>query len=284
MRTKYILKIILFIYVISNVSVFAQTKSEKKKYSEIIPNHTELKIIHSNIIDDDYFLYIKLPSGYKDSDKNYPVIYLLDGDIAFTMAWSTVRYLQYGKHLSDVIIVGIGYGSLLSSDERNMRERDYSISALQRLEESGGGEKFLKFIKTELIQFIDSHYRTKPNERIINGYSIGGLFTLYVFLNENDLFSGYIAGSPYTPFDKDYLLEILQQNSEKLRNTDTKLFISYGELEDKEEYVIPIEDVVNKLYDSGINKNRIKKQIFNNGSHFTCPSEAMVYGLKFIFE
>jgi len=282
-KNKLFLLTIIFLFY--SLSSFAQQidKSDNVN-SDIIPNYTELRIIHSNIIDDDYYLYIKLPKNYNETDKTYPVIYLLDGDIAFTMAWSTVRYLQFGKHLPDVIIVGIGYGSLLSSDEANMRERDYTISKITGREISGGGENFLKFLKTELIPFIDSEYRTNPEERILNGYSYGGLFTMYAFLNEHKLFNGYIAGSPYLSLDAESLQKVLVENSEILKNSKTKLFISYGSLEDEKLYVNPINEIVRSLDKINYMQANIKKREFEGGSHFTCPSEAMVYGLKFLFE
>lgn len=268
-----------------SIGTFAQQRDNSDySNSQVIPNYTEMKVIESKIINDNYHLYIKLPKYYNETDKSYPVIYLLDGDIAFTMAWSTVRYLQFGKHLPDVIIVGIGYGSLLSSDEENMRERDYTISKIDGKDNSGGGENFLNFLKTELIPFIDSKYRTNPNDRILNGYSYGGLLTMYAFLNEHDLFSGYIAGSPYLYNDGENLQKLLNEKSEILKNSKAKLFISYGSLEDENLYRDPIVEIVQSLEKINFNPTNINKKEFIGGSHYTCPSEAMVYGLKYLFE
>ena len=268
-----------------SIGTFAQQRDNSDySNSQVIPNYTEMKVIESKIINDNYHLYIKLPKYYNETDKSYPVIYLLDGDIAFTMAWSTVRYLQFGKHLPDVIIVGIGYGSLFSSDEENMRERDYTISKIDGKDNSGGGENFLNFLKTELIPFIDSKYRTNPNDRILNGYSYGGLLTMYAFLNEHDLFSGYIAGSPYLYNDGENLQKLLNEKSEILKNSKAKLFISYGSLEDENLYRDPIVEIVQSLEKINFNPTNINKKEFIGGSHYTCPSEAMVYGLKYLFE
>ena len=282
-NNKVLLLTMFFLFY--SLNSFAQPKTNSNKINnEIIPNYTELKIIHSNIVDDDYYLYVKLPKNYDETNKSYPVIYLLDGDIAFTMAWSTVRYLQFGKHLPDVIIVGIGYGSLLSSDEENMRERDYTISKISDRENSGGGGNFLKFLKTELLPFVDSEYRTNPNERVINGYSYGGLFTMYAFLNEHKLFNGYIAGSPYLARDKEYFFEQMKESADILKNSNAKLFISYGSLESEDSYAIPINELVSSLNKIGFHRSNFKMRVFEGGSHFTCPSEAMVYGLKYLFE
>ena len=285
MKKQKFLFALLISVLFYSLSTFAQDVNiNLDSNSEIIPNYTELRVIHSKIIDDDYYLYIKLPKNYEETNNTYSVIYLLDGDIAFTMAWSTVRYLQYGKHLPEVIIVGIGYGSLLSSDEENMRERDYTISELTDRKNSGGGENFLKFLKTELIPYIDSEYRTNPLERVINGYSFGGLLVMYSFINEHDLFSGYVAGSPYLSTDVEYLQKLLIEKSEIMKNSKAKLFISYGELEDEKKYSKPINRIVENLSEIQFDETNIQKRIFEGGSHFTCPSEAMVYGLKFLFE
>lgn len=285
MKKYFLMLTILISLTFLSTSLFAQEEVEDTiKYSSIIPNHTELRSIHSDIVNDDYYLYIKLPKDYNETDERYPVIYLLDGDIAFTMAWSTVRYLQYGKQVPDVIIVGIGYGSLLSSEEENMRDRDYTISKLPGNDISGGAGNFLKSLKSEIIPFIDSLYRTNPKKRILNGYSLGGLITLYAFLTEGELFNGYIAGSPYLSLDKDLLQKLMNIPSMKLKNLKVKLFISYGELEDKELYADPINEFIKNLNKNGFKKSLIYKQIFEGGTHFTCPSEAMVYGLKYLFE
>lgn len=285
MKKYYLMFTILITLTFLSTLLFAQEEIEDTvKYSNIIPNHTEMRSIHSDIVNDDYYLYIKLPKDYNETDERYPVIYLLDGDIAFTMAWSTVRYLQYGKQVPDVIIVGIGYGSLLSSDEENMRDRDYTISKLPGSDISGGADNFLKSLKSEMIPFIDSLYRTKPKERILNGYSLGGLITLYALLTKGELFNGYIAGSPYLSLDKDLLQKLMSIPSGKLKNSKAKLFISYGELEDKELYADPINEFIKNLSKNGFNKSQVHKRVFKAGTHFTCPSEAMVYGLKYLFE
>ncbi len=285
MKNNYLVLILLVVFSYNSALTFAQVEIEDSiKYSSIVPNHTELHNIHSDIVNDDFYLYVKLPKYYSETDERYPVIYLLDGDIAFTMAWSTVRYLQYGKHVPDIIIVGIGYGSLLSSDEENMRERDYTISNLPNNNVSGGADKFLESLKNEITPYIDSVYRTNPKERILDGYSLGGLLVVYSFLKQPNLFNGYIAGSPYLSLDIEYLIKLMKNQSDKLNNSNTKLFISHGQLEDKDKYEKPINDLVKSLIGNGFKKSNIKLRVFENGTHFTCPSEAMVYGFKKIFE
>ena len=84
--------------------------------------NTQVKVFHSQIIDDDFYLYISLPDDYDRSDKKYPVLYLLDGDVAFGMAASIARYLQFGNVIPDLIIVGIGYGALKKNEGNSFGE------------------------------------------------------------------------------------------------------------------------------------------------------------------
>jgi len=62
--------------------------------------NTQVKVFHSQIIADDFYLYVSLPDDYDQSDKKYPVLYLLDGDVTFGMATSIARYLQFGNTIN----------------------------------------------------------------------------------------------------------------------------------------------------------------------------------------
>lgn len=255
-----------------------EEKIAEQKYDKITTKYTEIKQIISSEVDDTFFVYIRLPKHYKENpDKKYTTLYLLDGDISFNMATSVVRYLQFGMDVPDLILVAPGYGTLLSDKEKNYRERDYTISKIEKFKGSGNGKRYLEFIKNELIPLIDSSYRTNEN-RILNGYSIGGLIALNIFLTSPELFNNYIVGSPYLINDIDELLE--KSTSLKLRQSK-KMFVSVGELEEKELYHIPINNLVSNLKEvEGID---LEFTVFNNGTHFTCPAEALTYGLKFVF-
>lgn len=252
---------------------------QNQKYNYIITKYTEIKEVISQEVDDTFYVYIRLPKNYSENlNQRYPILYLLDGDISFNMATSIVRYLQFGGDIPDLIIVAPAYGTLLSDDETNFRERDYTISKNERLAGSGGGKNYLNFLKKELIPLIDSSYRTN-NQRIISGYSLGGLFTINILLNKPDLFESYIAGSPYLIED----IKMLLNKSHEIKgyNSSKKLYVTVGELEEKEIYHKPISSLLDALK----NKDGLEVYFteFENGTHLTCPSEALTYGLKYIF-
>lgn len=274
-------KFFLFLFVISILSHSCTTQQKEKtnlKYNKIVTKHTEIRQMFSEEVGDTFYIYIKLPKKYDSTNKRYPVLYLLDGDIDFNMASSIVRYLQYGKELPEMIIVAPGYATMLSDYETNHRERDYTPSTNNQFNESGGAINYLNFLKSELLPFVDSSYRT--NEfRVLNGYSLGGLFVINTFLEAPELFHGYIAGSPYLVNDESLLFTKIESHS--LIKEKKKVFLSVGEMEDKNEFYKPINSIFTQL--SERENIIIKFTEFKNGTHFTCPPEALTYGLQFVF-
>ena len=57
---------------------------------------TQLHRIHSAIVNQDYLVKVRLPESYATGQQVYPVLFLMDGDLAFAMATDIVKYLEYG--------------------------------------------------------------------------------------------------------------------------------------------------------------------------------------------
>lgn len=282
MKYVYLLLSILFLF---NSTSIAQDYDLKLKTSDVTLNYSETFVLYSEEVQDSFHIYIKFPKGWdKNLDKTYPGIFLLDGDIAFPMAWGIVRYLQYSKYVPDVLIVGIGYGGLSSSNSINKRERDYSISKIEGLKDSGGGEKFLQFIKKELIPFLKSNYKLDNTKLTLSGHSLGGLFVLYSLFSEPELFSNYISISPYVFQDLKKLIFIIDGNKTKIEDSNSRLFISVGANEEEKEFKSPINMIVKRLQQIKPTSIKLKLKVFENGYHFSTPSEGLTYGLIFSFE
>lgn len=110
-------------------------------------------IFDSKIMDEDRPIIISLPKGYKESDANYPVLYLTDGLQNIWHVIGTVEVLTRTGGIPPMIIVGI---------ESTNRDRDFSPTINENWPKSGGGPKYLNFIENELIPYIDTNYRTHP--------------------------------------------------------------------------------------------------------------------------
>ena len=242
----------------------------------------KVKVFHSQIIDDDFYLYISLPDDYDQLKKKYPVMYLLDGDVAFGMAASIARYLQFGNTIPELIIVGIGYGTL-KRNEGNMRSRDYTISSKRGRSGTGGAPRFREFLKVELIPYIENTYRTNPKNRTINGYSLGGLFAIYTLFTEPELFNHYIIGSPHLSWDEYRIFTVQEDAFDKFDDIKAKVFISVGSEEDEEKYFNPIDEMVTLINEKGYENLKMETKVFDGGTHLICPPEALSYGLLSVF-
>ncbi len=133
-----------------------------------------------------FHIYVRLPADYSaQSERNYPVVYLLDGDSLFPILAASHLFLTYDEQLPEAIVVGIAYGGFDPSINR--RDVDFTLP---------GAAAFQSFLKTELIPLVERRYRADPARRILFGQSRGGFFMLYSAFTDPDLFWGRIASNP----------------------------------------------------------------------------------------
>ncbi len=140
-------------------------------------------------------LQIATPSYYEDSGDTYPLLILLDGESHFKHVSTMVDFLALNVRIPQMIVVAI---------PNTDRVRDFMpIHSLTGLTEkvdsalfmtSGGGDNFLKFLKNEVIPYVDKNYRTQPY-RILMGHSLGGQFVTYAWQKEPETFQAVIAVS-----------------------------------------------------------------------------------------
>ncbi|MFK5878548.1 MAG: alpha/beta hydrolase-fold protein [Flavobacteriaceae bacterium] len=163
--------------------------------------------IHSTILSEDRILNIYLPHGYsKDSVKEYPVIYLLDGTIDedFIHVAGLVQFGSFSwiNMLPETIVVGIS-----NID----RKRDFTFHTddkgyTKEFPTTGYSAPFIDFIENELQPFIKTNYKTNGTKTLI-GQSLGGLLATEILFKRPDLFDNYIIVSPSLWWDNESLLE-----------------------------------------------------------------------------
>ena len=184
---------------------------------------TEYHLLHSEIIDHNYHVFVKVPEI--EGVEKLPVIYVLDGGNLFPMLTPYARYLSVVDELPPVIMVGISYGT---DDWRkgNMRSRDFTLPAEGR-DHYGGAEKFHQFLVKELIPLIEKKYPADPKHRILMGHSIGGQFVLYNAMFQPQIFTGLIASNPAIHRNTELFMQPFDTNTNK-----PKLFILQADQDD----------------------------------------------------
>ncbi len=147
--------------------------------------------IHSKILNEDRPLWVYVPGNYSSSQAEYPVLYLLDGSSHFHHVTGIIENLSRLSRMPQMIVVAI------PNTDRN---RDFLPTRMDDFPPVAAADKFLAFLKEELIPFVDKNYRTAPY-RTLCGHSYGGLFSIYSFLDSPELFNAYIIISPSVYWD-----------------------------------------------------------------------------------
>jgi predicted alpha/beta superfamily hydrolase len=178
----------------------------------------ERQTFSSTILGEDRTIFVYTPPGYKTSGAAYPVLYLLDGETNFHHTTGLVDFLSSRQRAPEMIVVGV---------TNTVRDRDLTPTAIKDRPASGGGAKFLSFLKDELGRRIEGAYRTVPY-RILVGHSLGGLFSVYALTSAPDAFNAYVSISPSLWWDD----ELMRRNAEELfaKRPDLQafLYISVG--------------------------------------------------------
>lgn len=177
----------------------------QEPYPYIIGHTREMGSV---ILDESRLLNIYLPPAYNDMPDtvHFPVIYLLDGsaDEDFLHVCGLLQYYNFPwiNLEPQAIIVGIA-----NVDRR--RDFTYPTTIAKDKEAnptSGESGNFMAFLESELIPFIDEHYRT-TQQRTIIGQSLGGLVATEILYTKPQLFDRYIIQSPSLWWDNGSLLE-----------------------------------------------------------------------------
>jgi predicted alpha/beta superfamily hydrolase len=203
------------------------TTAQAESYPAVTIPGSELRTMKSAATGRSYDLYIRKPADFdKHPEQKYPVLYLLDGQWDFKLLDSVVGGLVYDKWMPDIVVVGITY----SGEHPNydaLRAMDYTPTP-GGPKGSGDGPKFLSFLKTDVIPFMEANYRGDPTRRILGGHSLGGLFTLYAMFTEPSLFWGYLAGSPAVQWDNGVLLKQEAEYAREHKDLPVRLFGAVG--------------------------------------------------------
>jgi predicted alpha/beta superfamily hydrolase len=245
--------------------------------------------IHSRVLKEERIVLVQLPEGYRESKRKFPVLYLLDGEFFFQQVASTVRFLSECGYMGpmwnrkypvpQMIVVGI-----VNVD----RNRDYTPThrvtiGSSRFPTSGGADKFLEFLESELIPYIDSHFRTHPF-RIVSGWSFGGLFTVHAFLNKPGVFDAYIAVSPTMSWDNQLPVKQAAALSKSGKLNTKPLVVTLGNLEKGGSMEQSVTNgLVPLLKNNPAGKANFQYLEIENENHFSTPYKAFYEGLRSIY-
>ncbi len=245
-----------------------------------LPGTQTRKITSSIVAGQEYELHIMLPGNYSNTNKYYPVVYLMDSQWDFPLATSIYGEQYYDGFIPPMIIVGVTWGGTNPKPD-SLRARDYTPTNLKDIPQSGGAEKFLSFMKEELFPFIERNYRADKNDRTLMGCSYGGLFTLYALFSHPEMFQRYVATSPAYMWDNNMLYRAEEKFAANATNPPAKLFMCVGGVETS---VDGFQKLTKHLQDRKYKTLEFESRVLENTGHSGTKAEGYTRGLQFAFK
>lgn len=205
-----------------------------------------------------------LPPDYETSNKNYPVLYIHDGQNVFDVKTSyagewevdeTLNRLYYEIGLS-MIVVAIDNG-------QDQRVNEYIPYAFDRIEKSEG-QAYTQFIVETLKPYIDQNFRTfqDAENTAIMGSSLGGLISHYAALEYPNVFGKVGVFSPSFWVSQE-AFDLARKKSDQ---ANMRMFFLVGDREG-EGMVPDMIKMIELMKASGFKKSNIYDKIIEGGQH-----------------
>lgn len=250
------IKQIAMIVLLGNINVFAQSKT---------------LVVNSEILGEERQILVGLPDSYNyDADTfKYPLLLLTDGEWHFDIVLRATKLL-YQNGFPKIIVAAI---------VNTNRGRDLTPTNTEEIHESGGSQKFDRFIKEELLKNLEENYRIS-NHRTLMGHSLGGLFATYSLTQDINVFDAIIAVTPTMRWDDFKILQDFTPDfTDKLIQSNKTFFMSVGdELGPEREGVLRLKE----LFETAHVSKFIYKE-YPDESHVTVPWKAYFDGIKTVF-
>ncbi|MCB0804922.1 MAG: T9SS type A sorting domain-containing protein, partial [Bacteroidales bacterium] len=152
------------------------------------------------IMDEDFYMpqldryrriWIYLPPDYNETLKEYPVIYMHDGQNLFDAYTSFVGEWEVDETLNDLFDDGYQVPIVVGIDNGGEDRIDEYTPWVNPQYGGGDGDLYIDFIVETLKPHVDLNYRTLPDREntAIWGSSLGGLISHYAALKYQDVFS-----------------------------------------------------------------------------------------------
>ena len=275
-------KLALIMLILISLQVISQE-------SKPIYLNTSEHVLASKILGEDRKYIVSLPPSYENSQTDYPMAILLDGDYHVYSASTTVEVMSKEGQIPELVIVAV--------ETKQNRTRDMTPTKSligydgkdnsKWLKDSGGGTQFLNFLEKELLPEIRESFRIK-NYTVFVGHSLGGLLGAEAYL-ENREFNSYIAIDPSFWWDDNYISKKMDTTLIKKIDKSKRFYFSGANSYANTNGMIANMRNGHELFyatlrNNGVPYTNVEFQLFEEEDHNSAPLISLYYGLKYIFK
>lgn len=142
---------------------------------------------------------VYLPDDYYQSDCDYPVLYIQDGQNAFFdqlsfcgVSWGFLDYAQMTDLKIIMVAIPCNFTGFKRMDEYGPwlinETLSYQETGIKGKMIGGEGQKYIEWMVHELKPYIDQRFRTIVDDTAIVGSSMGGVISAYAALAYPEVF------------------------------------------------------------------------------------------------
>lgn len=216
---------------------------------------------------------IYIPKSYKaDGDRVYPLTIILDSEYLFDIYVANAKLFSDRDKAPEQIIVGITQNQ--ESPKERYQDCEYDpINSMPTVNSTA----FYKFIRNELLTYMDNNYRISPFKTIV-GSTLTANFINYFMIEEQPSFQAYVNLNPY------FAPDVLSMLHDKIPTLETEIFyyiISGNYNGHKHKTTIEVDNLLkssnNELFNYRFDE-------FNNSSKIASMGQGIAGSLAFIFD
>jgi len=232
--------------------------------------------IYSPILGEMRTIKILLPENYKPgSGEKFETIYLTDGEWIMDPFSFIYEFARDENYVPPLILVALPN---TYPNNVNQRDRDFLPVHVSEPAISGGADKYISFLREELIPYIENKYPCNGT-RSLYGHSYGGTFSAYVLFSNPDLFSTYYSTDPAYWYNNGYVPGLASERTTPFESQKT-LWIAGIESTYRSMGSDKMDSV---LKSRGIKNLNWKFVTFPNEKHNSVRLKAIYDGLKYVY-
>ena len=277
------LLLVVFLFAAAgNVSAAPADEGSPSPRARVVIQDSERHEIVSGVVDDTFKVHVYLPRGYHDMKDPIPAVYLLDAEYSFGAVAYAIRRLIKDRLIPPVLLVGVAY-EVSYDDYYKRRERDFTPTAahLDEFPNAGHAKSFIRFLRDELVPFVEKAYNVDPKSRTIIGFSFSGLFISSMLFTDNDVFNRYVIVSPSLWWDNGLVFRYEADYNRRHKSLNTRLYVAVGE-NDGPNILIGFKRMEEVLEERKYRGLDYRAKLFPEETHRTVFPIAVSHGLRFV--